>query len=61
MDRRYERIITALTSNKGFEEWGDVLGDEVMAVALIDCLLHHCHLVNIPGHSYRMRHHAELD
>jgi len=32
-----------------------------MAVALIDCLLHHCHLVNIPGHSYRMRHHAELD
>ena len=29
-----------LTSNKGFEEWGHVLGDEVMAAALIDRLLH---------------------
>jgi len=61
INRRYERAATVLTSNKGFEEWGDVLGDEVMAAALIDRLLHHCHLVNIRGNSYRMRHHAELD
>ena len=33
-----------LTSNKGFEEWGGVLGDDVMAAALIDRLLHHCPL-----------------
>ena len=44
-----------LTSNKGFEEWGAVLGDEVMAAALLDRLLHHCHIVNIRGNSYRMR------
>jgi DNA replication protein DnaC len=31
--------------NKGFEEWGDILGDEVMAAALIDRLVHHCHVV----------------
>jgi DNA replication protein DnaC len=31
-------------SNKGFEEWGEVFGDEVMAAALIDRLVHHCHL-----------------
>ena len=49
-----------LTSNKGFEEWGQILGDEVMAAALIDRLLHHCHIVNIRGNSYRMRHHTEL-
>lgn len=61
INRRYEREATVLTSNKGFQEWGDVLGDEVMAAALIDRLLHHCHLVNIRGNSYRMRHHAELD
>jgi DNA replication protein DnaC len=60
MNRRYERASTVLTSNKGFEEWGEVLGDEVMAAALIDRILHHCHLVNIRGNSYRMREHTEL-
>jgi DNA replication protein DnaC len=60
MNRRYEKASTVLTSNKGFEEWGEVLGDEVMAAALIDRVLHHCHLVNIRGNSYRMREHTEL-
>lgn len=60
MNRRYERASTVLTSNKGFEEWGEVLGDEVMAAALIDRVLHHCHLVNIRGNSYRMRQHTDL-
>lgn len=60
INRRYEQASTVLTSNKGFEEWGEILGDEVMAAALIDRLLHHCHIVNIRGNSYRMRHHAEL-
>ena len=58
MSRRYERTSTVLTSNKSFEEWGDVFGDEVMAAALIDRLLHHCHIVNVRGNSYRLRHHA---
>jgi hypothetical protein len=60
MNRRYERASTVLTSNKGFEESGDVLGDDVMAAALIDRVLHHCHLVNIRGNSYRMRQHMDL-
>jgi DNA replication protein DnaC len=60
INRRYERVSTVLTSNKGFEEWGDVFGDDVMAAALIDRLLHHCHIVNIRGNSFRMRHHTEL-
>jgi DNA replication protein DnaC len=60
MNRRYERASTVLTSNKGFEQWGEVLGDDVMAAALIDRVLHHCHLVNIRGNSYRMREHTEL-
>lgn len=60
MSRRYERASTVLTSNKSFEEWGEVLGDEVMAAALIDRVLHHCHIVNIRGNSYRMRQHTEL-
>lgn len=60
MTRRYETASTVLTSNKGFEEWGEVLGDEVMAAALIDRVLHHCHVVNIRGNSYRMRQHMDL-
>ena len=60
MSRRYEHASTVLTSNKGFEEWGEIFGDDVMAAALIDRLLHHCHIVNIRGNSYRVRHHRDL-
>lgn len=60
MSRRYEHASTVLTSNKGFEQWGEILGDDVMASALIDRLVHHCHIINIRGNSYRMRHHTEL-
>jgi len=60
MSRRYEHASTVLTSNKGFEEWGEVFGDELMAAALIDRLVHHCHIVNIRGNSFRLRQHAEL-
>ena len=60
MARRYELASTVLTSNKGFEEWGEVFGDDIMAAALIDRLVHHCHIVTIRGNSYRMRQHTEL-
>ena len=60
MSRRYEHAATVLTSNKGFEDWGEVFGDDVMASALIDRLVHHCHIVNIRGNSYRMRQHTDL-
>jgi DNA replication protein DnaC len=60
LSRRYEHASAVLTSNKGFEEWGEIFGDEVMAAALIDRLVHHCHIVNIRGNSYRLRQHAEL-
>jgi DNA replication protein DnaC len=42
---------TVLTSNKSFEEWGEILGAEVMVAALIDRLMHHCHVVM--GHGSR--------
>lgn len=58
--RRYETVSTVQTSNKGREEWGAVFGDEVMAAALIDRLLHHCHVVAIRGNSYRLRHQQAL-
>ena len=60
INARHERASTILTSNKGFEEWGGVLGDEVMASAMLDRLVHHSHIVNIRGNSYRMREHQAL-
>ena len=47
------RASTVLTSNQGFEEWGNVLGDEVMVAALIDRLPDHCDIVNNGGNSYQ--------
>ena len=44
-----------LTSNKDFVEWGEVLGDIVIASAVLDRLLHHSHVLNIRGESYRLR------
>ena len=60
ISRRYERTCTVLTSNKSFEEWGETFGDDVMPAALIDRLLHHSHIVNIRGNSFRMRQHTGL-
>ena len=43
---------TTRPGNKGFDEWGEAFGDDVMAGALIDRFVHHCHIVNICGNSY---------
>ena len=51
----YERGSIILTSNKGFGEWGELLGDTVIASAVLDRLLHHRHVLNIRGESYRLR------
>lgn len=52
---RYERRPTLVTSNLTFAEWGGLLGDDVLASALLDRLLHHAEVVAINGRSYRMR------
>lgn len=52
---RYERASLILTSNKAFSEWAEFLGDPVIATAILDRLLHHCHVIQIRGASYRLR------
>jgi DNA replication protein DnaC len=53
---RYERASTIITSNKGVREWPEVLaGDEVLATAILDQFLHHCHVAQIDGRSYRLK------
>jgi DNA replication protein DnaC len=60
VNARYERGAMILTSNRGFAEWGDMFGDQVVATALLDRLLHHAVVVQIEGASYRLRQHADL-
>lgn len=55
VSRRYERRSIILTSNKSFAEWGSVLGDDVLATAILDRLLHHCDVISINGPSYRLK------
>ena len=52
---RYEHGSILLTSNTSFSDWGSLLGDEVLATALLDRLLHHAEVISISGPSYRMK------
>jgi DNA replication protein DnaC len=55
VSRRYERGAMLVTSNRAVGEWGAVLGDPVVATAILDRLLHHSHVLTIRGDSYRLR------
>ena len=55
VSRRYERGSIIWTSNKAFGELGGVLGDDVLAAAILDRLLHHAHVISINGPSYRLK------
>ena len=52
---RYEFRPTILTTNQSFSKWPDVFGDAVIANAIIDRLVHHCEIIKITGHSYRVK------
>ncbi|MBC7633572.1 ATP-binding protein [Aeromicrobium sp.] len=52
---RHERGSMIITSNKSFAEWGQVLGDDVLATAILDRFLHHCDVPAINGPSYRLK------
>lgn len=60
VNARYERGAMILTSNRSFKEWGDIFGDNVVAAALLDRLLHHAVVIQIEGNSYRLRAHQDL-
>lgn len=55
ISRRYQHGSLILTSNKAYNEWGDIFPDRVLASAILDRLLHHAVTVNIRGNSYRLK------
>ena len=56
---RYEHASLILTSNLPFSGWGGVFGDQVVAAAMIDRIVHHADVIALKGASYRTRHHTK--
>lgn len=52
---RYEQASLIVTSNKPFGRWGEVFGDDVVAAAMIDRLVHHAEVISLKGDSYRLK------
>jgi DNA replication protein DnaC len=57
---RYEQGSVMVTSNLPFGRWGEVFGDEIVAAAMIDRLVHHAEVLTLSGDSYRTRARREL-
>jgi DNA replication protein DnaC len=52
---RYERASVIVTSNKPFGRWGETFGDDTVAAAMIDRLVHHAEVIALKGDSYRLK------
>jgi DNA replication protein DnaC len=52
--RRYERASTIITSNRPLEDWPRMFGDTPAVTAFLDRLMHHSHLLELRGKSYRL-------
>ncbi|MHB8292817.1 MAG: ATP-binding protein [bacterium] len=55
MIKRYENGSIIITTNRSFEEWGNIFGDVVLASAMVDRIVHYSHIIRISGNSYRMK------
>lgn len=55
VSKRYEKGSIIVTSNKPFEQWGEIFNDEVVAAAILDRLLHHSYPFLISGKSFRLK------
>lgn len=55
VSRRYERGSLLLTTNQTVTQWGHVFGDDMIASAVLDRVLHHSHVLLIQGDSFRLK------
>ena len=53
----YEQASIILTSNKGFEQWVELLGDPALTTAILDRLTYRCDVITLEGKSYRLENH----
>lgn len=61
INKRYEKKSTIITSNIAFNKWAEMFGDPILANAILDRLLYHCHVFNINGKSYRTKDILEMN
>ena len=61
INKRYEKHSTIITTNKAFGKWHEIFNDVTLANAILDRLLHHSHIININGNSYRLKDKLKLD
>lgn len=59
VSQRYLKSSIVITTNRGVGSWGEILGDNTVAAALLDRILHRSIVINLEGESYRLRHHTE--
>lgn len=52
---RYEHASLILTSNLPFSRWAEVFGDQIVAAAMIDRIVHHAEVLTLKGASYRLK------
>ncbi len=55
LSQRYEKKSVIITTNVPFSKWGETFNDPVIATAILDRLLHHSHIFQIDGPSYRTK------
>lgn len=55
-----ERTSLVITSNKGFDEGIDFMGDATITTAILDRLIYHCKILNMTGNSYRLEHRKSI-
>ena len=56
----YENTSVVITSNKGFEGWAEILGDAILATALLDRLTHRCQIINLTGDGWRVANRKQI-
>lgn len=56
----YEQKSLIVTSNQGFDDWADFLGDAVIATAILDRLIFKCEIFNLTGDGYRIKHRQSI-
>ncbi|WP_338013844.1 ATP-binding protein [Desulforamulus profundi] len=56
MNKLYGQTSLIITSNKGPEEWGEILGDPAITTAILDRILHKSEVLALTGNSYRLKH-----